>query len=66
MSALVGVLWEQDAAGSQLIGILKGRHQFSSMYLETPHDGKRHHQFSPMYRAHADREDMVLFPLLTG
>ena len=66
MSALVGVLREQHAAGSQLIGILKGLYtEFSARDLEKRRTmGSAIHQFSRMYRAHADREDTALFPLL--
>jgi len=66
MNALVGVLREQHAAGSQLIGTLKGLCvEFSAKDLEKRRTmGSAIHQFSRMYRAHADREDTALFPLL--
>ncbi len=66
MNGLIGVLREQHAAGSRLTEILKGLCSgFSARDLE-----KRRtmvstiHQFCRMYRAHADREDTVLFPVL--
>ncbi len=66
MSALVGVLREQHAAASQLIGILKGLYaEFSARDLEKRRTlGSALHHFCRMYRAHADREDTALFPLL--
>jgi hemerythrin-like domain-containing protein len=66
MSGLIGVLREQHAAGSQLTEILKGLcPSFSARDLEKRRTmGSTIHQFCRMSRAHADREDTVLFPLL--
>ncbi len=66
MSALVGVLREQHAAGSQLIGMMSGLcAEFSAKDLEKRRTmGSAIHLFGRMYRAHADREDTALFPLL--
>lgn len=66
MSGLTGVLREQHAAASRLTEILKGLCSgFSARELEKRRTmGSALHQFCRMYRAHADREDTVLFPLL--
>ncbi len=66
MTAMVGVLREQHAAGAQLIEVLKELSVgFSAKDLEKRRAmGSAIHQFSRMYRAHADREDTVLFPVL--
>ena len=66
MSGLVGVLREQHAAGSQLIEVLRGLYGgFSAKDLEKRRAmGSAIHLLSRMYRAHAEREDTVLFPLL--
>jgi hemerythrin-like domain-containing protein len=66
MSALVGVLREQHAAGSQLVGILRGLYaEFSARDLEKRRTMESAiHQFSRMYRAHVEREDTALFPML--
>jgi hemerythrin-like domain-containing protein len=66
MSGLTGVLREQHAAASRLTEILKGLCPgFSARDLEKRRTmGSTLHQFCRMYRAHADREDTVLFPLL--
>ncbi|MEN6437839.1 MAG: hemerythrin domain-containing protein [Syntrophobacter sp.] len=66
MGGLVGILREQHAAGSQLTGILK---QLAAGFSAKDHEKRRTlggaiHQFSRMYRAHADREDTVLLPVL--
>ncbi|MFZ2445405.1 MAG: hemerythrin domain-containing protein [Syntrophobacteraceae bacterium] len=66
MGGLVGVLREQHEAGAQLTEIL-GRLAagFSARDLEKRRTmGSAIHQFARMYRAHADREDTLLFPLL--
>ena len=66
MSGLTGVLREQHAAASRLTQNLKGLCPgFSAKDLEKRRTmGSTIHQFCRMYRAHADREDTVLFPLL--
>ncbi|MFZ0928519.1 MAG: hemerythrin domain-containing protein [Syntrophobacteraceae bacterium] len=66
MSGLVGVLREQHAAASRLIEILRGLCRgFSAKDLEKRRAmGSAIHLFSRMYRAHAEREDTALFPLL--
>jgi len=66
MSGLIGVLREQHAAGAQLTEILKGLCPgFSARDLEKRRTmGSTIHQFCRMSRAHADREDTALFPLV--
>jgi hemerythrin-like domain-containing protein len=66
MSGLVGVLREQHAAGSQLAEILKQLAAgFSTKDIEKRRTmGSAIHHFSRMYRAHSDREDTMLFPLI--
>ncbi|MHC1727204.1 MAG: hemerythrin domain-containing protein [Syntrophobacteraceae bacterium] len=66
MGALVGVLREQHAAGSQLTEVIKELSAgFSAKDLEKRRTmGSAIHQFSRMYRAHSDREETVLFPAL--
>lgn len=66
MGALVGVLREQHAAGSQLVEAMKGLSTgFSAKDLEKRRTlGSAIHQFSRMYRAHSDREETMLFPAL--
>jgi len=66
MGGLVGILREQHDAGTQLTGILK---QLAAGFPTKDHEKRRTiggviHQFSRMYRAHADREDTVLLPVL--
>ncbi len=66
MSSLIGVLREQHTASSRLTEILKGLCSgFSARDLEKRRTmGSTLHQFCRMSRAHADREDTALFPLL--
>jgi len=66
MSGLIGVLREQHAAGSKLAEILSRLCSgFSAKDLEKRRTmGSTIHQFCRMYRAHVDREDTVLFPLV--
>jgi len=66
MSGLTGVLREQHAAAARLTEILKGLCSgFSARDLEKRRTmGSTIHLFCRMYRAHVDREDTVLFPLL--
>ncbi len=66
MGGLVGVLREQHAAGTQMIGILG---QFAADFSVKDLEKRRTmqnalHHFSRMYRAHSDREDTQLFPAL--
>ncbi len=66
MGSLIGVLREQHEAGSQLTSVLKNLAAvFSAKDLEKRRTmGSAIHQFSRMYRAHAEREDTALFPVL--
>jgi hemerythrin-like domain-containing protein len=66
MSGLVGVLREQHAAGSQVTDILKQLSAgFSAKDLEKRRTmGSAIHHFSRMYRAHSNREDTMLFPII--
>jgi hemerythrin-like domain-containing protein len=66
MGGLVGVLREQHAVGAQLTDLLKQLAAgFSAKDLEKRRTlGSAIHQFSRMYRAHSNREDTMLFPLL--
>jgi len=66
MGGLIGILREQHDAGSQLTGVLgQLAAGFSVKDLERRRTlGSAIHQFSRMYRAHADREDTLLFPVL--
>jgi hemerythrin-like domain-containing protein len=66
MGGLIGVLREQHVASSRLTEILKGLCSgFSSRDLEKRRTmGSTLHQFCRMSRAHADREDTELYPLL--
>jgi hemerythrin-like domain-containing protein len=68
MGGLVGVLREQHAAGAQLTGTLKQLAAgFSTKDLEKRRIlGSAIHQFGRMYRAHSNREDTMLFPLVRG
>jgi hemerythrin-like domain-containing protein len=66
MSGLVGVLREQHAAGAQLTDTLR---QLASGFSAKDLEKRRTldsaiHQFSRMYRAHSNREDTMLFPLV--
>jgi hemerythrin-like domain-containing protein len=66
MSGLIGVLREQHAAASRLTDMLKGYCSgFSARDLEKRRTmGSGIHLLCRMYRAHADREDTVILPLL--
>ncbi len=66
MNGLVGVLREQHAAGVQVIGIIG---QFAADFSVKDIEKRRTmqnalHHFSRMYRAHSDREDTQIFPVL--
>lgn len=66
MGGLVGVLREQHEAGAQLVEVLKQlAAEFSARDLEKRRTmASAIHKLGRMYRAHADREDTVLFPVL--
>ncbi len=66
MGGLVGVLREQHEAGAQMTEILgKLAADFSEKDLEKRRTMQNAiHRFSRMYRAHADREETLLFPAL--
>lgn len=66
LSGLIGVLREQHAASSRMTEILKGLSTgFSAKDLERRRTMESTiHQFCRMYRAHANWEDTMLFPVL--
>ena len=66
MSGFIGVLREQHAAGAQVTDLLKQLAAgFSAKDLEKRRTmGIAIHQFSRMYRAHSNREDTMLCPLI--
>lgn len=65
MGGLIGVLREQHEAGTQLVEVLRQLAAgFSAKDLEKRRTmASGIHKLSRMYRAHADREDTVLFPV---
>lgn len=66
MGGLIGVLREQHEAGARLVEVIKGLSiGFSAKDLEKRRTmGSAIHHFSRMYRAHSDREDTLIFPLV--
>jgi len=66
MNGFIEVLRQQHAAGARLIEIMRGLSgEFLAKDLEKRRTmGSMIHLFSRMYRAHAEREDTELLPLL--
>jgi hemerythrin-like domain-containing protein len=66
MGGLIGVLREQHEAGARLIEVIKGLSVgFSAKDLEKRRTmSSAIHHFSRMYRAHTDREETLIFPLV--